>query len=150
MYERILVAVDGSPSSDLAIAQAAGLAKGLGAEVKVLFVVDEGEVFLEAGFVNPQDILNGLTDFGRKALAAAAHRLQDAGVRFQTELAEKSAVPGDIAGAIVGYADRWPADVIVMGTRGRRGVRRMIMGSVSEGVVANTSKPVLLIRGESA
>jgi nucleotide-binding universal stress UspA family protein len=68
MYERILVAVDGSPSSDLAIAQAAGLAKGMGAEVKVLFVVDEGEVFLEAGFVNPQDILNGLTDFGRKAL----------------------------------------------------------------------------------
>jgi nucleotide-binding universal stress UspA family protein len=40
--------------------------------------------------------------------------------------------------------------VIVMGTRGRRGVRRMIMGSVSEGVVAKTSKPVLLIRGESA
>jgi len=149
MYERILVAVDGGPSSDLAIAQATGLAKALGAEVKVLFVVDDSEMFLDAGFVDPQQIMDGLISLGKKALAAAARRLQDAGVRFQTELADKPTVPGDIAGTIVRHAEHWPADVIVMGTHGRRGVRRVIMGSVSEGVVAGTGKPVLLIRGET-
>jgi len=148
MYERILVAVDGGPSSDLAIAQAAALAKALGAEVKVLYVVDDSDMFLDAGFVNPQEIMDGLVSVGKKALAAAARRFQDAGIRFQTELAEKPTVPGDIAGTIIRYAEHWPADVIVMGTHGRRGVRRVIMGSVSEGVVAGSGKPVLLIRGE--
>ena len=65
MYERILVAVDGGPSSDLAIAQAAALAKALGAEVKVLYVVDDSDMFLDAGFVNPQEIMDGLVSVGK-------------------------------------------------------------------------------------
>nr|WP_315594443.1 universal stress protein [uncultured Cupriavidus sp.] len=149
MYERILVAVDGGPSSELAIAQAVGLAKQIGAEVKVLFVVDDSDLFFESAYIDPNEIVSGMINVGQKALAAAARRFENAGVRCLTELAEKPVSPGNISGTIVSHADQWPADLIIMGTHGRRGVRRVIMGSVSEGVIAKTAKPVLLIRGES-
>ena len=149
MYERILVAVDGGPSSELAIAQAVGLAKQIGAEVKVLFVVDDSDLFFESAYIDPNEIVSGMINVGQKALAAAARRFENAGVRCLTELAEKPVSPGNISGTIVSHADHWPADLIIMGTHGRRGVRRVIMGSVSEGVIAKTAKPVLLIRGET-
>lgn len=150
MYERILVAVDGGPSSELAIAQAVGLAKQLAAEVKVLFVVDDSELFFEAAYlVDPTEIVRGMIHVGRKALAVAALCFENAGVRCLTELAERPVSPGDISATIVDRAEHWPADLIIMGTHGRRGVRRVIMGSVSEGVVSKSGKPVLLIRGET-
>ncbi len=149
MYERILVAVDGGPSSELAIAQAVGLARQIGAEVKVLFVVDDSDLFFESAYIDPNEIVSGMINVGQKALAAAARRFENAGVRCLTELAEKPVSPGNISGTIVSHADQWPADLIIMGTHGRRGVRRVIMGSVSEGVIAKTAKPVLLIRGET-
>jgi nucleotide-binding universal stress UspA family protein len=52
------------------------------------------------------------------------------------------------ADLIAAEADAWPADLIVVGTHGRRGVRRLLLGSVAEGVVRTATKPVLLIRGE--
>ncbi len=149
MYERILVAVDGGPSSELAIAQAVGLAKQLQAEVKVLFVVDDSELFFEHAYIDPNEIVNGMISVGQKALATAARRFENAGVRCLTELAEKPVSPGNISGTIVNHADQWPADLIIMGTHGRRGMRRVIMGSVSEGVISKSTKPVLLIRGET-
>ncbi|AZG16886.1 MULTISPECIES: universal stress protein [Cupriavidus] len=149
MYERILVAVDGGPSSELAIAQAVGLAKQLQAEVKVLFVVDDSELFFEHAYIDPTEIVNGMVHVGQKALAAASRRFENAGVRCLTALAEKPVSPGNISGTIVSHADQWQADLIVMGTHGRRGMRRVIMGSVSEGVISKSAKPVLLIRGES-
>ncbi|WP_423199684.1 MULTISPECIES: universal stress protein [unclassified Cupriavidus] len=148
MYERILVAIDGGPSSALAIGQATTLAKACNAEVKVLFVVDDSDLFFESSYINPDDVMRELSNAGNTALAAAALRLENAGVRFLTELAERPVSPGQISATIVERAERWPADLIVMGTHGRRGFRRMVMGSVSEGVVAKTNKPVLLIRGE--
>lgn len=149
MYERILVAVDGGPSSQLAIAQAVGLAKHLAAEVKVLFVVDDSDAFFEPAYVDPNQIVSGMIEVGQKALATAARRFENAGVRCLTELIEQPLSPGDISGTIVRCADQWPADLIIMGTHGRRGVRRVIMGSVSEGVISKSGKPVLLIRGET-
>jgi nucleotide-binding universal stress UspA family protein len=141
--------VDGGPSSELAIAQAVGLAKQLQAEVKVLFVVDDSELFFEHAYIDPNEIVNGMISVGQKALATAARRFENAGVRCLTELAEKPVSPGNISGTIVNHADQWPADLIIMGTHGRRGMRRVIMGSVSEGVISKSTKPVLLIRGET-
>ncbi|PLP97230.1 universal stress protein [Cupriavidus pauculus] len=149
MYERILVAVDGGPSSELAISQAVGLAKHLSAEVKVLFVVDDSELFFEYAHIDPSQIVGGMIEVGQKALASAARRFENANVRCLTELAEKPVSPGNISGTIVKCADHWPADLIIMGTHGRRGMRRVIMGSVSEGVISKSNKPVLLIRGET-
>lgn len=146
MYERILVAVDGGPSSDLAVAHAAELAKAFSAEVKVLYVVDDSDLFFEPSYTDPEEIRRGLVKTGNAALASAAQKLGSAGLRYLTELAERPVAPGQLSATIVERADRWAADLIVMGTHGRRGVRRVVMGSVSEGVVARTNKPVLLLR----
>jgi nucleotide-binding universal stress UspA family protein len=148
MYQRILLAVDGSRSSDLALSQAIIIAKATGAEVKALFVVDDIDVYFEASYFNPKELVDNIITHGRKALDAASGRLSEAGVRNSVQLDEKPVSPGRISLTIVNEADAWNADLIVLGTHGRRGVRRLLMGSVSEGVIAKTSKPVLLVRSE--
>ncbi|SPA56550.1 universal stress protein [Cupriavidus taiwanensis] len=148
MYQRILLAVDGSRSSDLAMSQAIIIARGTGAEVKALFVADDTDVFFEASYFNPKELVDSILAHGRKALDAASVRLSEAGVRHVMQLDEKPVAPGRISATIVAEADAWNADLIVLGTHGRRGVRRLLMGSVSEGVLAKTSKPVLLVRSE--
>ncbi|AGW94028.1 MULTISPECIES: universal stress protein [Cupriavidus] len=149
MYQRILLAVDGSRSSDLALSQAVIIARATGAEVKVLYVVDDSDVYFEASYFDPRELVENLIAHGRKALEAATARLGEAGIRSITQLDEKPVAPGRISATIVTEADAWNADLIVMGTHGRRGVRRLLMGSVSEGVLARASKPVLLIRSET-
>lgn len=148
MYKRILLAVDGSRSSDLALSQAIAIAGATKAEVKVLFVVDDSDVYFEAAYFDPRELVNREIAHGRKALGAATARLSEAGIRCNAQLAEKAVAPGRISATIVTEADKWNADMIVMGTHGRRGVRRVLMGSVSEGVLAQTTKPVLLVRSE--
>ncbi|NUO85694.1 MAG: universal stress protein [Cupriavidus sp.] len=148
MYQRILLAVDGSRSSDLALSQAIIIATATGAEVKALFVADDTDVFFEASYFNPKELVDNLITHGRKALDAASVRLGEAGVPNLMQLDEKPVAPGQISSTIVAEADAWNADLIVLGTHGRRGVRRLLMGSVSEGVLAKTSKPVLLVRSE--
>ncbi|MBP0618561.1 universal stress protein [Cupriavidus consociatus] len=148
MYHRILLAIDGSRSSDLALSQAIIVARATGAEVKALYVVDDSDVYFEASYFDPREVVTTLAAHGRKALDAATARLGEAGIRSTAQLDEKPVTPGRISSTIVAEADAWNADLIVMGTHGRRGVRRMLMGSVSEGVLARTSKPVLLVRSE--
>lgn len=149
MYERILVAMDGGPSSALALSQAISIAKVSAAQIKVLFVIDDSDLFFESSYPDSENMMQAIAKVGTSTLARASRRLESAGVRFLTELAERPITPGLIAATIVERADRWPADLIVMGTHGRRGLRKLIMGSVSESVMARTTKPVLLIRGEN-
>ncbi|QEZ44407.1 universal stress protein [Cupriavidus oxalaticus] len=148
MYQRILLAVDGSHSSDLALSQAIAIAAATGAEVKALFVVDDSDVYFEAGYFDPREVANQQISYGGKALDAATARLSQAGIRCHAQLDEKPVAPGRISTTIAVEADKWNADMIVMGTHGRRGVRRLLMGSVAEGVLSQTSKPLLLVRSE--
>lgn len=150
MYERILVAVDGGDSADLAMTQAIGMARAFHADIKLLYVVDDSEFFDTAGMADTAMVLSQLVQGGERALDLAAERCSQAGVTCIKELVERPLGRGNISETIVERADTWPADLIVMGTHGRRGMRRVIMGSVSEGVVAQTSKPVLLIRAEAS
>jgi nucleotide-binding universal stress UspA family protein len=150
MYQRILVAVDGGKSSDLAIDQAIALAKVIaGAEVRALFVADDSDVFFDVSNMDPSQIMAEIIEFGQAALEAAATKLREAGVAATTRLAERPVSPGRISETIVAEAAQWQADVIVMGTHGRRGVRRLVMGSVSEGVISQATLPVLLVRAAS-
>ena len=141
MYQRILLAVDGSKSSDLALSQAITVAKATGAEIRAVFVADDSDLFFEVSYVDNESLMKGVVSLGTDLLQAATKRLNDAGIRSSTKLFEKPKSPGKISEA-------WKADLIVLGTHGRRGVRRLVMGSVSEGVISKTRKPVLLIRSE--
>lgn len=149
MYQRILVAVDGSRPFVLAIDQATIVAKATGAQVKVLFVADNSELFFEVSYRDPTDVMSEIMNFGQKVLAAAVERFTAAGGQCVTGQIERTNSPNLIASTIAAEARNWKANLIVLGTRGRRGIRRLALGSVFPGVIRKTDLPVLLIRGKT-
>jgi nucleotide-binding universal stress UspA family protein len=93
-------------------------------------------------------LLKELRERGQTILNDAASSARKQGVEADTDTVETPL--GPVGAAIVEYAERWPADLIVLGTHGRRGVRRLVMGSDAEYVVRTTPVPVLLVRGMKA
>lgn len=149
MYKRILVAVDSSATAERALREALNLAKSLEAQVRIVHVVDE--VTLDWNFSDFGDLSAVQDQFrktGRKVLEKALQSARQGGAAVDTKMLEIEQLGRNAADLIAAEADAWPADLIVVGTHGRRGVRRLLLGSVAEGVVRTASKPVLLIRGE--
>ncbi|MBB6579511.1 nucleotide-binding universal stress UspA family protein [Comamonas odontotermitis] len=145
MYQKILLAMDDGHASELALSQAIILAKATGSEVKVLFVAS-GETGGLMAHIDASAGIPQIPGSGQRTLADAAKLLEAAGIVHVTQLNERNISPIQIHEVIVAEADAWGADLLVLGTHGRRGVSRMIMGSVSEGVISKTTKPVLLVR----
>ena len=146
-YKRILVPVDGSAVSDRGLKEALSLARAAGARVRLLHVVAEYVAYSNVeATIDLEPILEGLRAAGRKTLARIERRAQGKGVRIEAALAESPG--GRVADAIVDEAKRWRADAIVMGTHGRRGVKRMLLGSDAELVIRYSPVPVLLIPGK--
>ena len=146
-YKRILVPVDGSPTSNKGFDEAAKLAKGSSSKVLLLHVVDDTVAFSSPDGAGVNIVLDALREAGQSVLGKAAERARRAKVQAETMLLEK--VTGRVAEAIVEQAKRWRADLIVMGTHGRRGVNRLLLGSSAELVVRHSTIPVLLIPGEA-
>ena len=153
MYKRILVAIDGSDTSDLALREAIGLAKDQNAMLRLVHAVDPTpppymttEIRSHAQFPLA-DYQKALQEAGEKLLATRATTAREAGVNVDTKLITVGILGERIYDAIEEQSKEWPADLIVVGTEGRRGFQRLIIGSVAEGVVRISTKPVLLIRG---
>ena len=145
MFKRILVPVDGSVASGLGIGAAVRLAKDQKARIRLIHVVDELVLMStpEAGMLVGEAI-DMLRDAGKAILAKAVARVRKAGIVAESTLVES--VGGRAADLIVRDAKKWKADIIVLGTHGRRGLKRVVMGSDAEEVVRNTSIPVMLVR----
>lgn len=150
MYQRILVAMDGGAASELALEQAMVIARAADAQVEVVHVVDDRSPFMDVTGLDPVRLIEDLATAGESVLAGAAGRLAMAGVRHQTALLGRPMVDGDIAATIAREANAWGADLVAMGTHGRRGMRRLLMGSVAQGVIAQTHAPVMLVRAPPA
>lgn len=151
-YKRILVPVDGSPTSRKGMLEAVKIARqNRGARVLLLHVVEEFAAIgsPELG-VDIGPVLASMRAGGRKRLEAAEAVARKAGCRPETRLVENFGVR--VSDAIVGEARRWRADLIVIGTHGRRGVQRALMGSDAELVARYSAVPVLLVpaRGRGA
>jgi len=145
-YKRILVPVDGSPTSNAGLREAIDLARGQDASLQLVHVIDYHYLVmtgLEAG-AYIEDLMESLTQSGRRILKRAETLAEKSGLKVSTVLLESPAGPA--ADAIVRQAKKWQADLIVIGTHGRRGVRRMLMGSDAEQVVRNSPVPVMLVR----
>jgi len=150
MFQRILVPIDGSPTSNLGLRQAIKLAADQKATLFLLHVVDEmvatqgfdGTMYVTAEYVD--EFIAALRKSGNAILAKAAKLAEAAGVKAQTILAET--VGHAVADVIIAQARKSRADVIVLGTHGRRGLTRIVMGSDAEGVIRATTLPVLLVR----
>jgi nucleotide-binding universal stress UspA family protein len=149
MYAKILVPVDGSETSRLGLQHAILLAKDQKAALRLLHVVHD---YLIAegrhGLVKSGELLKELREHGQAILNDAATSARAQGVEADTATVETPM--GPVGAAIAEYAQQWPADLIVIGTHGRRGIRRLVMGSDAEYVVRTTPVPVLLVRGTNA
>ncbi len=148
MYKRILVAVDGSTTSDLALREATQLAKEQNAVLRLAHVVDDtlGYTALDT----PHQLAEyqaELREAGGQVLARAAAWVREAGLEAETTLLMIEGPGRRVYDTIEREAERWPADLIVIGTHGRRGFRHLLLGSVAEGLIRVASKPVLLVRG---
>ena len=146
MYRRILVAVDGSKTSNLALKEAIKLAKDQRAALLLIHVVNEAPVYTMAEIPYPIDEYQKvMREAGRKELAKCAARTKAARVKSDTKLVVT--LTRNIGDVINKEAKRWSADLIVIGTHGRRGFDHLFLGSVAERVIRLAVKPVLIIHG---
>ena len=144
MFKHLLVPIDGSPISELAVDKAIGLAKAFASKVTIIYVVDPYP-FTGVGtdFAYGQSqYMNAAKAAATDALATARKQMEAAGVALQTATIEAHTVWRGIIRA----ADSGGADLIVMGSHGRSGIEKLVLGSVAQKVVTNTQLPVLLVR----
>lgn len=146
MYKQLLVPVDGSESAMLGLAEAIKMAKSDGSKLHLLHVVDEVLPFgmeIPGRFI--EQFIEAMRVQGREVLAKAERVVREHALESDSVLVET--VGGRAADVIVAQAKQIKADLIVMGTHGRRGLRRLALGSDAELVVRSSPIPVLLVRG---
>jgi nucleotide-binding universal stress UspA family protein len=148
MFKRILVAVDGSDTAEQALLEAINLAREQHARLRIVYAVDIVNIGLGTEFPDPSAIVDAMIGGGREILRRAEAVATGAGVPVETRLIEIDTLRHRIPEMIVADAEAWPADLIVICTHGRRGLSRLLLGSVAEGVVRVATQPVLLIRGK--
>ena len=145
MYQRILVPVDGSHTSTLGLQEAIRIAIDQSAQLFLLSVVDELVIAQNfEGLINAGDLIDALRDAGNKALKNAMALVQKHDLKAESTVIET--VGDRVSDIIVREAKKCKADLIVMGTHGRRGFNRMVLGSDAEGVLRTAPVPVLMVR----
>ena len=149
MYKNILVPVDGSETAHSGLAEAIRLAKALGSAIRLVYVLDESRaMYPNLGGELLQQLVDQLRRAGESILIEATATARSGGVDTSSRLIDSLGTP--VGESVVAAAAEWPADLIVCGTHGRRGVRRLVMGSDAEYIVRHSAVPVLLIRAQQA
>lgn len=149
MYKKILIATDGSELAGRALEHGLQLAKLVGAEVTILTVTEPAAV-VGAGYasiagtmIDPMpELIQAQEDAAKQVLSIAQTAAQTAGVSVKTRLIDNS-FPAE---GIVAAAEEISADLIVMGSHGRRGIGRLLLGSQTSNVLAHSKVPVLVTR----
>ena len=142
MFDTIVVATDGSDSVQRAVSVAVDVAARFDAEVHAVYVVDAGEVESSPDRVR-EDLRDALDDEGRDALDRVADAAHDRDRDLDVTIEVREGRP---ASEIDAYARSVDADLVAMGTRGRHGENRFLIGSVAERVVRTCPVPVLTVR----
>jgi|KBSSwiStaDraftv2_1062776.scaffolds.fasta_scaffold06666_7 nucleotide-binding universal stress UspA family protein len=146
MYKRILVPVDGSPTSMSGLGEAIRLAALTGASIRLMHVLDAWSY--TNGFESPtvyrEQVLPFMRKEGARILDDASRKVLEASLAVSTVLIEK--VTQRVSELVIAQAEDWGADVIVIGSHGRRGFDRAMMGSDTEQIVRLAAVPVLVVR----
>lgn len=146
MYKRILVPVDGSDTSTKALVAALQMARESGSALRIIHVLEDLTQVMAYDYYGayPGDLAKTLQDNGQKVLADAKAIAQSSGVQTDERLAEARGMR--LGEAVVQEADQYSADLIVVGTHGRRGLGRVLLGSGAEQIIRLSPIPVLVIR----
>ena len=151
MYSKILVAVDESDTSRYALQQAIELARKLSATLRMVHVVDMS--WLPIGpemAIDTAALREARRGVGERTIAGAREIAKEAGFEAEAVLIETETPIQQVAELIAREASRWGADLVVLGTHGRRGFQYLMLGSVAERMARLSSKPVLLIPSPQA
>ena len=144
MFKHILVPLDGSSHSEVAISKAIAMAKAFNSTVTLLSVID---IYAFAGL--GVDVAAGQTDYLSAATAEAKQAVDSALQVFEAEgvAATPSIMEGQaVYKSILAAAEACSADLIVMGSHGRKGLEKLVLGSVAGQVLSHTHLPVMIIR----
>jgi nucleotide-binding universal stress UspA family protein len=148
MFRAILVPIDGSQTASQALDEAIRFAKDQGATMRIVHVADTVTLSYDMEFVDIAEIRRSLRNAGEELLEKALGKAQAAGIEADIKLVEIQEPSQRIADAIVEETRNWTADLLVIGTHGRRGLDHFLLGSVAEAVTRIAPVPVLLIRGK--
>ena len=149
VYRKILVPIDGSSTSNRGLIEAIQLAKDQGATLRLVHVLDE--LILGAGaeaVVYLGNTVGLLREAGEQVVAEAEAVVRASGLKPESVIRET--MGGRAADSIVAEASAWGANLIVLGTHGRRGASRLVMGSDAEEIVRTAPVPVLLVKFNAA
>lgn len=139
-YEEILVPTDGSAYATAAVEPALAFAAQFDARVRALHVVDVRAVAPSGGYTPPTEVFETLRSRGETAVEDVASRAREAGLEATTRVLE-----GRPASELLDYAQDEHVDVIAMGTAGRTGLDRFLVGSTAERVIRHADMPVLAV-----
>ena len=145
MYKRILVPLDGSDTSLRGLDEAVRLAQSLGATLRLVHVVNKFK--RTTGYASPSsymELLPGIKEAGELLLQQSRERAERSGVEVQTMLL--SSLTGQVSEMVAEDARAWRADLIVIGTHGRKGVERILWGSDAEQMMRVAPVPVMLVQ----
>lgn len=146
MYSKILMAMDESDLSRHALQQAIELAQSLPARLRVVHVIDMSWLPIGPEIAIDTSALSAARRrAGETLIAVARETARLAGIELEADLIETETPVQHVAETIAGEAARWGADLLVMGTHGRRGFQHLMLGSVAERTLRRSSVPVLLI-----
>ena len=148
-YKRILVAVDGSETSTQAMQEAINLAKNQQATLRIIYIADEFVVVGDGVYFDYKQYENAVRNYGLSVINKMESLAKKASVSFESSMIENTEHAVWIPEKIIAEANSWQADLLVIGTHGRRGFSHLMLGSVAEGVIRIASIPVLLIRGKN-
>ncbi len=144
MYKNIVVGIDGSHTSTLALQEAIKMAKEQSARLRLVHVVDMFPfTTADTGLVDDALLEEILFKAGQTIVNEARGEAEKAGLKVETALPQN--LNQHIGMVIVEEATRWGADLVVVGTHGRRGLQHMMLGSVAEAVARAATHPVLLV-----
>lgn len=146
MYERILVPIDGSDTSQFGLQEAMRVAKLAHARIRLIHVIDELSFALtvDAYSYHAGELLDLMRKNGAKLVENAQNTVRAQGIEADTALYEN--LDRTVQQRVLDEAAAWKADLIVIGTHGRRGARRLVLGSSAEGILRGATVPVLLVR----
>jgi nucleotide-binding universal stress UspA family protein len=143
-YENVLVPTDGSEDAGVAVEHALALAAVGGATVHAVNVVDVGSLAASAGEAPVTGMLERFEEAGEEATSEVAEQARGAGLDTETAVLKGS--PGH---ALLEYADDHDVDLVTMGTTGRTGLDRYLLGSTAERVVRHADAPVLAVNARN-
>ena len=150
MFRKILVPFDGSAASSRGLDLAIKLSRDKGATLSLVHVVDDLiaarglDDTTDTRAAHFRDLRERLRVDGAETLARAEAKVRKSGVA--SESAVRESLGGSVADAIVDQARKRRVDLTVLGTHGRRGLARLVMGSDAETVLRTAPVPVLLVR----